>query len=144
LFSSRCYSQTEGLGVGIVFGEPFGFDAKRWIDDVNAFELAIGISPALKDSRLTMHLDYLWNKLDAIHTRERFALHYGIGLRYSARKDESARQGFRFVGGIMWYPINRVPFEFYTEIAPVVVAYPNLGMTLDAGAGFRYYFTTKY
>jgi len=127
----------------MVFGEPFGIDAKRWINDKNAFELAIGFSPATKDNRLTMHLDYLWHKLELIHSRERFALHYGIGLRYTAHKDESANQGIRFVGGIMWYPYYKIPFEFYAEVAPVVVAYPYFGMTFDAGAGFRYYFKTN-
>jgi hypothetical protein len=144
LFSFRGYSQTEGLGVGMVFGEPCGLDAKRWIDAKNAFEFAIGFSPALKNSRLTLHLDYLWHDLEIIHSHERFAMHYGIGLRYSARKDESAIQGIRFIDGLMWYPVNRIPFEFYVEVAPVVVVYPYFGMTLDAGAGFRYYFTTNY
>jgi len=129
--------------VGIVFGEPCGFDAKRWIDETNAIEFAIGFSPAMKNNRLTLHLDYLWNKLDAIHAREKFALHYGIGVSYAARKDATAKQGVRFIGGIMWYPIHKVPFEFYAEIAPIVVTYPHFGMSLDAGAGFRYYFSTN-
>lgn len=144
LFSFRTQAQTEGIGVGLVFGEPVGVDIKRWVDENNAFELAIAYSVATTHNRLTLHADYLWHKFNFAHSRERFALHYGIGLRYSTRTDESNVHGIRFIGGILWYPHPKVPFDLYMEVAPVMVYHPTFGLNFDAGAGIRYYFKTIY
>ena len=142
LFCPQFYSQTEGIGVGLVFGEPFGLDVKRWIDKNNAIEVAIAYSVAIQHNRFTFHTDYLWHSLNSIKSRESFAIHYGIGLRYSVQTDESDRHGIRFIYGLMWYPKQKYPVDFFLELAPVMLFYPYIGLNIDAGAGLRYYFKT--
>jgi hypothetical protein len=136
-------AQDKGFGGGLIFGEPFGVEFKRWIDETNAIEAAFASSVATKNNRLTIFVDYLWHEMEYIKTKEKFHAFYGVGILSSVRTDETALHAVRGVAGLLWYPNKRVPMDFFIEAAPAIVLYPYFGMVLNMGAGCRYYFTTK-
>lgn len=136
-------AQTKGFGTGLMFGEPFGVQFKRWVDEEVAIEAAFAYSVATKDNRLTILVDYVWHKMDYIKAKEKFHGFYGLGILSSVRTDETATHGIRAKGGLIWIPNKRVPMDFFIEAAPVVVFYPYFGGLLNVAAGTRYFFDTK-
>jgi hypothetical protein len=131
----------DGVGIGIIAGEPSGVSMKYWLDDTTAIDAALAIS--LSDHNpFQFHADYLiHSSSSAIRTAEvkgKMPWYYGVGGRISTHHDET-QLGIRIPLGIT-YLFSDVPMDLFAEIAPVLDVTPDLNLDLSGAIGLRYYF----
>jgi hypothetical protein len=132
------FSQDKGFGAGVIIGEPTGISVKYWLNGKNALDYALGSSFS-SNSRIHLHVDYLWHEFGVFQSTETFVLYYGPGLRVKTRKDGDSNFGIRGVMGIDWF-VKTSPLDVFAEIVPVLDLAPDLKMTVNAGIGVRYFF----
>jgi hypothetical protein len=143
-----------GLGVGIIVGEPTGISTKKWITDKAAIDAVAAWSFADFDS-FQIHVDYLLHNYDLIKTKDlpgSFAVYYGVGGRIKLKgsnegkgkgsNDEDARFGVRIPLGIS-YVFKESPVELFSEVVPILDVVPETKFGLSLGLGARYYFNLK-
>lgn len=151
-FPNRAYSQTTGVGAGLILDSPTGISAKFWTTKVNAIDLAIGWSNNgtwthfrngytyyYTKTLLHIHADYLWHAFHVIRSDQRLPLYYGLGLHFDSGNTVPTAIGIRAVGGIDWMP-HAVPIDVFFELAPLFYVAPTTGLGLDVGLGARYFF----
>jgi hypothetical protein len=134
------------LGVGIIVGEPTGITAKLYLTDDRAIQAAVG--SAFIGGGLQLHADYVLHPY-ILQSRDSFVLpvYVGPGVRlidYNNGRDSSAfALGVRAVAGLL-FDFKAVPLDAFFEVAPVLEYKFSSGagfqITLNAGAGIRYYF----
>lgn len=143
-------AQKRPFGLGVIIGEPSGLSAKLWLSSATAFDFGLGWSiggDRLRnnyddyngDSRVHVHMDYLWHWFNAIHSSERFPLYTGIGGRINTGAGYKSSAAARGVFGILWLP-HQSPFDIFLEIVPSLEVVPSTGFGIDAGLGARYFF----
>jgi hypothetical protein len=132
------------LGVGIILGEPTGVCAKLYLRDDRALQAAVG--SAFIGGGLQVHLDYLFHPW-ILQDKESFVLpvYLGPGVRvfeHTNGSDHNLALGLRGVIGML-FDFKSVPLDAFLEVA-VSPEYEfggkGVGITLNAGAGVRYYF----
>jgi hypothetical protein len=141
----------QGIGVGVIIGEPTGLSVKKWISDTTAIDGALAWSFADFNS-FQIHADFLWHNFDIIKTVDlpgRFPVYYGVGGRIKMKgsndgkgkgnKDEDTRVGVRVPVGIS-YLAHDVPLDFFAEIVPLLDIVPETKLGIGIGIGARYYF----
>jgi hypothetical protein len=133
------FAQSKGFGLGVVLGEPTGLAGKYWLENGNAIDFGLGYAFSSNDSRVNLHVDYLFHNYSAIRSAEKFVLFYGVGGRIVTSDNKSAWLGLRGVIGIDWF-IKNAPIDVFLEAAPVFDIAPNTGLDLDAGLGVRFFF----
>lgn len=147
LCAARDVRAQGSFGFGLVIGEPTGLAWKYKINHLNAVDGAIGFSPF---DRFRLHVDYLWQSHP--FQEEHLAVHYGLGPVIGFGETDIAYRhgnsyvlgegdigfGVRAVAGLT-YTIPRSPVDLFVEMAPVVVAAPGPGLSLDVGLGARVY-----
>lgn len=130
------------IGIGIMIGEPTGFNAKVWWDDTWAFDGGLAWSFS-GETEVSLHGDLLfhnWNILrDALEItgRAELPLYYGIGGRIKAGDDNVA--GVRFPVGVSLM-IEEVPFDMFFEIAPIMDIAPETKLRGHGALGLRFWF----
>jgi hypothetical protein len=132
-------SNQEGLGAGILLGEPSGLSLKLWTSPYTAW--AGGFAYSLREnSDLHAHLDYLWHKVRPLGPDEpRTPLYYGIGGRWRANDDGDDTLGIRIPWGLEYLFANS-RFDVFVEVVPIVDVAPELDFGVNVGAGARYFF----
>ena len=139
----------EGLGLGIILGEPTGISFKNRIGDDKAIDGGVAWSFSGHES-IHFHIDYLIHKDGHIRTDEvqgSFPLYYGIGGRLKLRdandgNDKNSKDsllGVRIPLGLS-YLISDMPMDFFIEIVPVLDIVPDTDFDLNAAIGARFYF----
>jgi hypothetical protein len=141
--------ETKGaFGVGLVVGEPTGICAKLYLKDDQAIQAAAG--SAFVGGGIQVHADYVFHPW-ILEERDSFTLpvYFGPGLRvidYDKGRggDSFVAVGLRVVGGIL-FDFRNVPLDAFVEVAGVgeygfSSSQGGFGVTLNAGAGVRYYF----
>lgn len=134
------------LGIGIILGEPTGICAKLYLKDDQAIQGAVG--SAFVGGGIQLHADYVFHPY-VLQSRDSFVLpvYVGPGIRLidytDGRDDSSFAMGIRGVGGLL-FDFKNVPLDAFIEVA-AVLEYEfkdgeGAGITLNAGAGVRYYF----
>lgn len=139
LFVTSLQAQSRGFGLGVVLGEPTGIAGKAWTSGSTAVSFGLGYSFTGSESRVNLHVDYLFHSFNQIKAPEKFVLFYGIGGRLKSTDHSDNSLGVRGVFGIDWF-IHNAPIDLFFEVAPVVKIIPNTGVDLDAGIGVRYFF----
>jgi hypothetical protein len=137
------------FGVGLVIGEPTGISAKLYLDDTTAVQGAIG--SAFVGGGWQIHADYVWHPW-ILEQRESFTLpaYVGPGVRFIdytlGRDDDYLALGLRAVAGIV-FDFTEIPLDVFVEVAGVLeygftsdVDRDGIRLTVNAGAGGRYYF----
>lgn len=134
------------IGVGIILGEPTGVSARLYLQDDQAIQAAAGF--AFIGGGLHVHADYVFHPV-VFQTRDSFVLagYVGPGARLIQYRDGRERRSFalgaRAVGGLLFD--FTVPLDAFVEVGGVL-EYDfadedgGLGITLNVGAGVRYYF----
>jgi hypothetical protein len=151
MVTTATYTQArEGLGAGIILGEPTGLSLKTWIDDRHAIDAAAAWSFSENDS-FQFHADYLVHDfalLKSVHIKKgRLPVYVGIGGRVKlqeendrkGRDDEDTLVGIRVPFGIS-YLFSDAPVDIFGEIVPILDIAPDTEMDLNAAIGARFYF----
>ena len=135
----NCHAQDHGFGAGIMVGEPTGFSAKYWLNEVKALDFGLAFSFVRRNSAVSLHADYLYHAFDVIQSNYRIPIYYGFGvqLRFVNGADNSL--GARGVIGIV-YLSDKLPIDVFAEFVPVFNLFPATALNLDAAVGARYYF----
>ena len=128
----NCAPNSDGVGIGIVVGDPTGFAAKFWINHINAVDVMVGFGDE------NFHIDYLWHKFGVFPVSSgRLPLYYGFGgaAHFGKHPDIGVRVPF----GIT-YLFPHDPIDIFFEIAPVIYVANRSELDLTAGAGIRFFF----
>lgn len=133
----------EGLGVGMMVGEPTGLSMKAWLSRKTAFDLAAAWSFE-GEGAFHVHGDYLLHDFGLFTVRQgALPLYYGVGAR--VRDDETStgedeiNVGIRIPVGVA-YLFENDPFDIFLEVVPILDIAPESDVTLNASLGARYYF----
>lgn len=150
LICSDAFAQgKDGLGLGIIIGEPTGLSVKKWFNGDRAF--AGGIAWSFADnSSLHFHGDYLVHRFDILSSPDikgRTPLYYGLGARLKlkegnrgrGRNDGDALLGARVPVGIS-YLFADDPIDLFLEVVPVLDVIPKTDFSFNAALGARFYF----
>ena len=132
-------AQERGFGLGIIVGEPTGISGKVWTSPINAFDFALGYSFSPRNSRVHLHVDYLFHSLTPFDSSEKFLLYYGPGVRLKSRENDDSILGIRGVIGLAWIPRN-APVDVFLEVVPILNIIPATSFNMNAGLGARFYF----
>ncbi|MCX7797128.1 MAG: hypothetical protein N2249_00715 [Melioribacter sp.] len=135
----NAFAQDKDFGLGFMVGEPTGFSAKYWVNNVNAFDGGLAYSFVRKNSAISLHVDYLYHNFTLIKSQYRFPIYYGFGARLRFIENEKNSLGARGVLGIVWLSDN-LPLDVFVELVPVFNIFPATALNLDMALGFRYYF----
>lgn len=137
LFSLGLFAQNEGLGLGLVFGEPTGLSAKLWTSEKTALDAALAWS-FYNGGWLHAQADFLIHNYDLIDVSEgALPVYYGIGAYVTFSSDLGL--GARVPLGLA-YHFEDAPVEIFLEIAPGLSLLPGIGFYMGGGLGARYYF----
>lgn len=131
----------QGLGLGLVIGEPTGFTG-AWRGGRHTLDAAAAWS--LPDDRLHLHGDYLfvvYTAQDPLVPEVAFPLYVGAGGRVRLGWSESGSTlGVRVPLGVSVVPRSLdLPLDAFLELAPVVGLLPETTLDFDAAIGVRVY-----
>ncbi|HXE97588.1 MAG TPA: DUF3996 domain-containing protein [Dongiaceae bacterium] len=139
----------DGLGVGIIAGEPTGISVKKWLSRDTAIDAAAAWSFSENDS-FQLHADYLIHNFGVLKTAGidgRLPLYFGIGGRLklqnngnnNRRNDHDALLGVRIPFGIA-YMFAKAPVDIFAEIVPILDLVPATDLDINGAIGVRFYF----
>jgi hypothetical protein len=146
LLPATAHGRAQGLGVGVVLGEPVGLTVAYRPNERQSVQLMQGWSFGQK--RMHMGLDYM-HSVTEITSDDTLGLRYpvnvGIGLRGrlfgsgTVAAAERGSFGLRFPLSVGVEP-DVFPLEVYFEMAPVWVVAPISHGGFDGGIGARVFF----
>jgi hypothetical protein len=126
-----------GLGIGVIIGEPTGISLKLWNSSTTAIDAAAAWS-FRKEGKLHLHMDWLFHNFRLFKARYgKLPLYYGIGTR--VKFEEETRVGVRFPVGIC-YILKDTPIDIFFEIVPLLDLAPETDFNFNASIGVRYFF----
>lgn len=123
-------AQQDGLGVGIIVGEPTGLSLKTFVGD-NAFAAAAAWS--VTNDYFYTHLDYLQHNYTF---GSELPWYIGIGGAVGFGK-EKATLTARLPIGISY--LFEAPFDIFAEVVPGLELLPSTEFVIMGGGGFRFY-----
>ena len=131
-----------GFGIGIILGEPTGFNAKLVLNPLAAFDLGVGWSfadPQHMGFNFFVYGDYLFHffGLAAVPSGS-LGFYCGIGGLANIRGD-GVLASIRIPLGLT-YLIANVPLDVFVEIVPSMEVYPETIFRGFGGIGIRYWF----
>jgi hypothetical protein len=136
LLASSAYAQYQGIGIGLILGEPTGVSLKHWIDRNTAVDGAIAWSFA-DEGAFHIHGDYLIHNFTLITVENgKLPFYYGVGARIKTTSDVAL--GVRVPVGLS-YIFNDQPIDLFMEIVPLLDLIPKTNFRLNAAIGGRYY-----
>ncbi len=146
LITNVASGRSQGLGAGVILGEPIASTLiYRW-SDTHAVQVLAGWS--FGQRRLHLGGDYLFTPTE-IESDDNMGLRYpvyvGLGFRMRLMGEdttagrERGKLGVRFPFGVVVEPQD-MPMEVYFEMAPVWVVAPVSHGGFDGGIGVRLFF----
>jgi hypothetical protein len=132
---------TDGLGLGVIVGEPTGLSAKHWLGGRTAVDAAAAWSFLVSYAALNVHADFLVHHPEWLSVPSgELPVYYGIGGRIKlASAGERLRLGARVPLGIE-YIFEDLPIGLFLETALLVDVVPSVDLSGHGGAGARFYF----
>lgn len=138
----------DGLGIGLVVGEPTGVSVKKWISPENALDAGLGWSFSEHES-LQFHGDFLIHNFNVLKTEVhagRLPVYFGVGGRLKLQDENHGREhdgdasiGVRIPFGIS-YLFDKSPVDIFAEIVPILDVVPDADFDINAAIGVRVYF----
>lgn len=127
----------QGIGLGIIAGNPTGLTGKVFSGDTLAYDVGVGFS-----GDAAIYADALWHSWDMLPKPNEGLLgaYAGLGPRFETKKDLSF--GIRTMAGAAYY-FARHPIELFAELGPAFQLTPSRAVGLDGGLGLRVYFGGK-
>ena len=137
----------QGIGFGLMAGEPTGFSAKIWTGRHIALDAGLGYSYWWYGQALQVHGDVLFHSRNLLQPADGYLpLYIGVGARVKmanseGKHDYPMRVGLRIPFGLE-YVLARVPVGLFFELVPIFDFAPaaNFGY-FNSAVGFRYYFS---
>lgn len=127
------------FGLGVVLGEPTGISGKYWTGPTTALDGGVAWAFGEK-SALHVHVDHLFHHFNLIKVEKgRLPVYYGLGAR--VKLEDKSRVGVRVPVGLE-YLVDGAPLDIFVEVAPIVELIPATGVSVNGGAGIRYFFGT--
>jgi hypothetical protein len=131
-------SAQQGMGVGVILGEPTGVSFKTWLTPGTAFDLGAAWS-FVDENAFHLHGDFLLHNNNTFHVDKGMALfYYGVGGRVKA-EPQDIRVGVRVPLGAEYLFADH-PVDLFLEVVPILDIAPETDLTLNAGVGARYFF----
>ena len=137
-------ARPNGIGLGLMGGDPSGLSLKVWTGDRTAFDAGLGYSYFRYGTAPHIHADMLWHTRNLIQDENGFLpLYVGVGGRLkfadAGRGYPDLRLGVRIPFGIE-YVFQPFPLGLFFEIVPVFDLTPwNEWFGYNSSIGFRYY-----
>lgn len=134
-------AEAEGVGFGIIIGEPTGLSAKFWLGGDAAVDAAAAWSLWRRVERLHFHADFLWHSFDLLKVSPgKLPLYYGLGGRVILGSDEDdTRVGMRVPVGLE-YLFDGPPIGLFLEVVPILDLLPKTDFDVNGAVGGRFYF----
>ena len=137
IFISSINAQSNGIGVGLIVGEPTGISGKYWTGSTTAFDAALAWS-FVDENAFQIHADYLFHNIRLISVSEgKLPFYYGIGARLKTAND--IKLGVRVPLGLA-YLFQNVPIDIFIEVVPILDVIPKTDFQINAALGARYFF----
>jgi hypothetical protein len=140
-------ARPQGVGLGLMAGEPSGLSAKVWTSSHVALDAGLGYSYWWYGQALQIHGDMLWHSRSLTQSDDGYLpLYIGIGARVKLVNDEpkhpnsNMRAGLRIPFGLE-YVFASVPVGLFLELVPIFDLTPGIGVSGNSAIGFRYYFS---
>ena len=134
---SSINAQSNGVGVGLIVGEPTGISGKYWTGSTTAFDAALAWS-FVDENAFQIHADYLFHNIRLISVSEgKLPFYYGIGARLKTAND--IKLGVRVPLGLA-YLFQNVPIDIFVEVVPILDVIPKTDFQINAALGARYFF----
>jgi hypothetical protein len=134
---SSINAQSNGVGVGLIVGEPTGISGKYWTGSTTAFDAALAWS-FVDENAFQIHADYLFHNIRLITVSEgKLPFYYGIGARLKTAND--IKLGVRVPLGFA-YLFQNVPIDIFVEVVPILDVIPKTDFQINAALGARYFF----
>lgn len=135
-FTLNVFAQDNGLGIGVILGEPTGLSAKNWITDKTAVDAAVAW--ALHEPSFHIHADFLVHAFDLVTISEgRLPFYFGLGAR--VKLADQTKFGARIPVG-MDYLFDDAPLDIFFEVVPILNLIPSTAFDLNVALGIRYFF----
>jgi len=128
-----------GVGLGVIIGEPTGPTFKFWTGRSTAIDGALAWSFD-RNNELHLQMNYLFHEFGAINVNKgRMPFYYGIGGRLKFHDDNRDDEfGVRVPAGLSYLFANS-PVELFFEVVPIVNLAPDTELDFNGGIGIRYY-----
>lgn len=143
-FSSFSFSQSKGVGLGIIIGEPTGISLKSFLSPNTAFDAGFAWS-FIDNGSFHIHGDFLVHDYSLLRVSSgRMPVYYGIGGRIKLKNESRGRSsdekfGIRIPVGFAYeFPGDKV--DMFLEVVPVLDVTPETKVNFNAAVGARYYF----
>ena len=138
-----------GLGVGVIVGEPTGVSIKKWIGETRAVDAAAAWSFS-ENGSFQFHADYLIHNFYLLQPKDfngRLPAYFGVGGRIKikdanegkVRNEKDTLVGIRIPFGIS-YLFADAPVDLFVEVVPILDVAPDTDLDINAAIGVRYYF----
>jgi hypothetical protein len=144
LFVGVAAARPQGIGLGLMVGEPTGLSLKAWTGPHIALDAGLGYSYWWHGQALQVHGDVLWHSNSLLQSGDGFLpLYIGVGARVKLADEKheqpDMRVGLRIPFGLE-YVFATVPVGLFLELVPVFDLTPGTGFSGNSAIGFRYYF----
>jgi hypothetical protein len=139
-------ARPQGMGLGLMGGEPSGLSAKVWTGGNVALDAGLGYSYWRYGQALHVHGDVLWHTRSMLQSSADgyLPLYIGVGARIkladNAHEYPDMRVGLRVPFGLE-YVFANVPIGLFLELVPVFDLTPGRDWGGNSSVGFRYYFS---
>lgn len=138
----------DGLGVGIMLGEPTGLAFKMRTGEEQA--VAVGVAWSFTENpSFQFQMDYLLHNFEIFNSpgqQEQLALYYGLGGRLRLKdnsdkdnKNDEVLVGVRLPVGIT-YLFKDAPVDIFLEAVPILDVVPDTDFGWGAAFGAHFYF----
>ena len=131
----------QGIGLGLMAGEPSGFSLKVWTGRHVALDAGVGYSMWVYEA-LEAHGDVLFHSRSLTQREDGYLpLYIGLGAQVKLANggDYPLRAGLRVPLGLE-YVFASVPLGLFFELGPVFYVTPKADYRGIGTIGFRYYF----
>ncbi|MCW8804717.1 MAG: hypothetical protein OQK57_09980 [Ignavibacteriaceae bacterium] len=136
-FISITNAQSNGIGVGLIVGEPTGISGKYWTGSTTAFDAGLAWS-FIDENAFQIHADYIFHNMRMITIPDgKLPFYYGIGARLKTATD--VQLGVRVPLGLA-YIFQNAPIDIFIEVVPILDLLPKTDFQISVALGARYFF----
>ena len=122
----------DGIGLGVIIGEPTGITAISWLGQGNAIDFVAAWS-LRRPGSFYLHADYQYHG----YVERPMTVFGGLGAFVQLHDDPVL--GLRVPLGIS-YLFRQAPLDLFAEVAPGITLLPATSFVVGGGIGVRFYF----